>query len=119
MADIYSMAYPKDPIIHGIIGESGSANTPFLDNTSLASAGGQKNWYQVAKAVGCNETGPASVSCMRAKSTAEITKAASSLQSKKGPTVAFGPSSDGKLYWSVKEVNKRAKQGLFAKIVSG
>jgi cholinesterase len=70
--DYYSYAYPEDPIVSGIIAESGAvtsfSNPPPMNNSAF--------WFDAAKNVGCpTNDAKASVACMRTKSMDDILKA--------------------------------------------
>jgi carboxylesterase type B len=108
LLDMYSMAYPQDPIVSAIIGESGSANSGFaLDNKNA-------KWNSVARSVGCS-SGQASVECMRKKTEAEITKAVGNA-GRSGVAGPFAPVVDSKVVWSRSGTIARQRQGLFAKV---
>jgi carboxylesterase type B len=110
LLDMYTLAWPEDSLIHAVIGQSGSATSGFaLDNKG-------SKWASVARSVGCG-SGPSSVECMRKKSDADIIKAVGSA-GRSGVAGPFAPVVDGKIVWSNSEASKRAKQGLFAKVVS-
>lgn len=110
LIDMYTMAYPSDPLIHAAIGQSGSATSGFaLDNKGA-------KFGKVAQALGCG-SGPASVDCLRKKSDGDITKAVGNA-GRSGVAGPFAPVVDRKVVWSNAEAMARAKNGLFAKIVS-
>jgi carboxylesterase type B len=108
LLDMYTMAFREDPIVHAVIGESGSATSGFALNTRNA------KWLLVAQSLGCGP-GPKSVDCMRGKTEAEITKAVGSA-GRNGVAGPFSPVVDSKVVWSNAQYATRAKQGLFAKV---
>jgi hypothetical protein len=55
---------------------------------------------------------------MRGKTQDEVSKAASGIKRPSGIVPPFAPTKDNKTFWPNEEVNSRAKQGLFAKVVS-
>jgi hypothetical protein len=107
LLDMYTMAFREDPIVHSIIGESGSATYGFARDNKGA------KWLRVSQALGCG-SGPPSVDCMRQKTEPQIMSAVGSAgrSSVAGP---FSPVVDGKVVWSNSQYAIRAKRGLFAK----
>lgn len=108
LLDMYSLAFPSDPIVHAIWGHSGSSTSGFAVNNR-----GSK-WAKVSGALGCG-SGSASVDCMRRKGEAEINKAVGGA-GRSGVAGPFSPVVDGKTVWSNSQYASRAKQGLFAKV---
>ncbi|KAF2667130.1 alpha/beta-hydrolase [Microthyrium microscopicum] len=113
--DLYSYGWAgaKDPIINGIIAQSGSAGTR---------AGGQakvpnKAWYDVSQKIGCGglEAGEKTVACMRGKSAVDIEKIIGSMSAGMGLGASpFGPVSDGKTVFA--DVADRGAKGNFIKV---
>jgi cholinesterase len=112
--DMYSFIYPKDPIVYGLISESGTAANPTgpPQNTSAG-------WWETSRSLGCGgiEAGEATLACMRTKTSQEITDAVP----RRGVTAnigagGFGPANDNKTVFP--DYNKRRAEGNFAKIVS-
>jgi carboxylesterase type B len=106
--DYYSYAYTKDPIVSGIIAESGAVSS----FSSPAPPNNSEVWYKASAALGCpTSAAAASVACMRTKSMDEIlkaTKVANPLQAVLG---FFGPSVDGKTVFG--DYKERAAAGNF------
>lgn len=112
-ADYYAYAWKENPIVKGLVAQSGTAligeNNP--QNLSSTSA-----WFNLTSAVGCGgeEVGNGTVVCMRKKSAEELINAyGKTMTSAIG---GFGPIADGKLVFS--DVRERARAGNFAKLVS-
>jgi len=110
LIDMYTLAFPSDPLIHAAIGESGSATSGFALNNHGA------KFAAVAKELGC-DSGPASVECLRKISDPDIIKAVGKAGRSSVAAGAFSPVVDNKLVWSNSDAIARAKQGLFAKVV--
>jgi carboxylesterase type B len=108
LLDMYTMAFREDPIVHAVIGESGSSTSGFAINPRNA------KWLKVSQALGCG-AGSKSVDCLRQKTEAEITKAVGKA-GRNGVAGPFSPVVDGKVVWSNAQYATRAKQGLFAKV---
>lgn len=112
--DMYSFAYPKDPIVYGLISESGTASNPTGPPTN-SSAG----WWEASRTLGCGgiEAGEATLTCMRTKTWQEITDAG---VPRRGVTAnitgGFGPTLDNKGVFP--DYIKRRSEGNFAKIVN-
>lgn len=60
--DYWSYAYINDPIVSGLISQSGNAFSFPLNDVELQT----KNWYNVSGTVGCGTSGD-TLSCMRKK----------------------------------------------------
>jgi carboxylesterase type B len=110
LLDMYTLAFREQPLLHSVIGESGCATSGFQHSNKGA------KWAKVAQSVGC-PTGAAGLDCMRKKSDAEITKGVGKA-GRVGVGGPFSPVVDGKIIWSDAQSTARAKQGLFAKVVS-
>lgn len=112
--DFYNYAYPKDPIVGGLIMDSGTAMIPSRGDTTGAS------FNHVASQVGCsglaNDT-DAQLACMR-KVPAKTIEDFVAKQSNTGasPSLSFGPTADGKSVFA--NYTERALAGKQAKIVS-
>lgn len=109
--DMYAYAWTTDPIINGIIAQSGAAG-------SMPPSGGKtpnSAWYGVSKALGCGgaEAGEKTVECMRAKPADLIMKELD--RQTTGPGITpFGPIADNKVVF--KDVAKRGESGQFIKV---
>ncbi|QDS74501.1 hypothetical protein FKW77_007054 [Venturia effusa] len=110
--DMYAYAWTKDPIINGIIAQSGVAG-------SMPSMGGGKSpnsaWYGVSKAMGCggSEAGEKTIECMRSKPADLIMKELD--RQTMGPGITpFGPVADEKIVF--KDVAARGDKGDFIKV---
>ncbi|CZT49302.1 related to acetylcholinesterase precursor [Rhynchosporium secalis] len=86
--DFYSFAWAKDPIVNGLILQSGIA-TPASSNASVA------NWLAASTLLGCNSTSAASsvLACMRSRDQDLLLKTITAL-----PT--FGPAVDNFIVFS-------------------
>jgi cholinesterase len=108
--DTYAYTWPQEPIVHGIIAQSGTVSlVPWIGGT------GPGAWFSVSQKLGCGgqEAGEKTVDCMRSKGTMEIVN---SMGASANPLAGgFGPVPDGQSYFSDAQV--RAKAGNFAKIV--
>lgn len=69
--DFYSYAWKRDPIVAGLVSESGTA-LRFAINSPNMSA---KHWYTAASYLGCGDSGDV-MPCMRSKNFTDILKAA-------------------------------------------
>ncbi|KAK3112833.1 hypothetical protein LTR53_010464 [Teratosphaeriaceae sp. CCFEE 6253] len=78
--DYWAYAYVANPIVTGLISESGNALS-FPLNTA---AGTLSNWYNVTQTLGCGAT-PDSITCMRTKNWTDIKAAAA-----KAPAASSG-----------------------------
>ena len=115
MADYYGFAYPEDPIVTGLILDSGTAFTPFfIVNDTLRS-----NFTFVADRVGCAGLGgdpDQQLSCMRDVNGDVINDfVANYSQTGEMPGLAFVPIEDNSVIFS--NYTPRASDGLQAKIV--
>jgi cholinesterase len=112
--DYYSFAWTKDPIVTGIVAQSGIAsNAGGRGNAANYSAG----WYKSSQSLGCGgvEAGAKTLTCMQSKSWQDI---ANSIE-KRGVTPnlgegGFGPVTDNKVVFS--DYARRRDTGEFAKI---
>jgi cholinesterase len=102
--DYYAYAYPKDPIVHGLIAQSPYSGGP------IATSNPTKGWYEVSKKMNCGgpEVGEKSVECMRSKSANDIMSAVG--------FSFFTPIADEKFVFA--NAKARAAAGQIAKIVS-
>ena|ERR1700712_5372568 len=110
---MFAYAWAKDPLINGIIAQSGSAN---IRPRASASASAVPAWFRVSEALGCGpvELGEKAMECMRGKTSQEVQKVLENQTG--GSTMSFGPVPDGKVIFS--DTAARAKSGNFAKVVS-
>lgn len=119
--DYYAFAYPDDPIVTGLIMDSGTAQTPFT-STDV----GQTNFTFVAEEVGCVEDDAAArLQCMRKVDVEKIFAVVSEYQGVGhggGAGVAFVPVEDEKVvfenYTAQGLAGKQAKLVSFASISS-
>ena len=110
---MFAYAWTKDPIISGIIAQSGSASMrPPTSGAGTPNAA----WYKVSQALGCGgaEAGAKTVDCLRTKPADLIQKQLDALTTGPGIT-PFGPTSDGKTIFS--DTPTRSKAGNFIKVV--
>lgn len=115
-ADWWSVAYKDDPLISGIISESGNAFSFPLNAPEQQT----KNWYNVSATLGCGSSGD-TVACVRTKDWQEVLAAAAKLPAAPGgnpvrSTPAFYPTVDNKTVFG--GYTSLLKEGKFAKIVS-
>lgn len=115
-ADWWTFAYKDEPLVNGIVSESGNAFS-FPLNTPEQQT---KNWYNVSATLGCGVSGD-TVACVRAKDWQEVLAAAAKLPAAPGgnpvrSTPAFYPTVDNKTVFN--GYASLLKQGKFAKIVS-
>lgn len=115
MADYYGFAFPEDPIVTGLILDSGTAFTPFFTVNDAS----RSNFTFVADRVGC--AGLANdpekqLSCMRGIDGDVINDFIANYSETDGfPGLAFVPVEDNALIFS--NYTQRAVDGLQAKIV--
>jgi len=104
---MYGYAYPKDPIVKGLISDSGAAailTTPVANHTSFTKFAGY---------VGCgNMTADAELSCMQAVDATLLQTTLSSSTTGTG----FSPAADNVTAFS--NTTDRIKRGLISKLVS-
>jgi carboxylesterase type B len=112
--DMYTYAWTKDPIIAGVIAQSGSAG--MRPPTGSTGSGPNAAWYKVSQALGCGgaEAGAKTVDCLRTKPADLIQKQLDALTTGPGIT-PFGPTTDGKTIFS--DTSARGKSGNFIKVV--
>jgi cholinesterase len=108
--DMYSFAFRDDPIVVGLIAQSGSAWTK-----GIAAKDNDKVWYSTSVKLGCGgvEAGAKTTECMKGKKWQDILK-----QLRNGPRTpgeTFGPVFDEKVFFE--DYDQRAKQGAFIKVV--
>ncbi|KAK5108106.1 hypothetical protein LTR62_008760 [Meristemomyces frigidus] len=110
--DYWAYAYSEDPIVAGLISESGNAKSFPLntENTTLS------NWYNVTETLGCGNTS-ASLACMQTKNWTDIKAAAAKAPSASSgnplrSVPAFYPSADNKTVFS--NYTALSEQGGFA-----
>jgi cholinesterase len=110
---MYSYAWTKDPIINGIIAQSGTAsNRP----AGVGGASANAAWYKTSQALGCGgaEAGVKTVDCMRKIPAADIQKKLDTMMT--GPGISpFGPTADGKTIFT--DVSTRGAAGSLIKVV--
>jgi cholinesterase len=114
--DMYAYAWAKDPIINGVIAQSGSAGA--RPPTGGSAATPNAAWYRASEALGCggSDAGVKTVDCMRQKPAEQIQKQLDAMTTGPGIT-PFGPSgSDSSIL--PKDIQARAQSGNFAKVVS-
>lgn len=113
--DYYNFAYPSDPIVKGLIMDSGTAFSPTPTNDTAYS-----NFTFVAENVGCDGLAAdpaAQVACMRRVDAHTIEDfIAEYRDSQAVPTILFRPFYDEELVFS--NYTARAEAGLQAQIVS-
>ncbi|KAL9121468.1 MAG: hypothetical protein Q9187_001970 [Circinaria calcarea] len=112
--DYWSYAYPNDPIVSGLISQSGNVFSFPINSPELAA----KNWYNASALLGCGSSGDV-MPCMRSKNFTDIKAAAAkvlpppaSSQARSQP--AFQPTDDNITIFA--DYYKRSSSGAFAKI---
>lgn len=114
--DYYSYAYKDDPIVHGIVLESGNVfSFPIITPEDAVA-----NWYNVSGTVGCGDSGD-TLACMRQvdwdlieNATAKVRQAPSNSPYRSVP--AFYPIADEELIFS--DYVSLSMSGQFAQLVS-
>ncbi|KAF5858115.1 hypothetical protein ETB97_004881 [Aspergillus alliaceus] len=96
-ADLYTYAYPKDPIVHAVAMQSGAAGLITNDDVH------HQNWKNLSSALGCS-----TLSCMQTKSWEEIIEEVSSGSYK------FNPVQDNVTVFT--DIEARSKQGGLARL---
>ena len=115
-ADWWTFAYKDDPLVNGIISESGNAFSFPLNSRELQT----RNWFNISRALGCGEGGD-TLACVRGKDWRDVLAAAARLPAAPGgnpirSTPAFYPTVDNETVFS--GYASLLEQGKFAKIVS-
>ena len=112
--DMYTYAFTKDPIINGIIAQSGTVT---MSSPSGSARNPHAPWYRLSQSMGCGgrEAGAKTVDCMRTKPVALIQKQMDAQSLAPGLT-PFGPSPDGKIIFA--DSAARGRAGNFVKVVS-
>ncbi|KAI1614311.1 putative carboxylesterase [Exophiala viscosa] len=98
--DYYSYAWTKDPIVAGLIPESGTVLTPSSQASASSAA---ESWYNVTGTVGCGDASTDSttlLSCMRSKSWETIQAAIVTGSGLSSVTGSFGPTIDEQVVFS-------------------
>ncbi|RFU31934.1 Carboxylesterase, partial [Scytalidium lignicola] len=115
--DYYAFAWTEDPIVSGLICESGTAFSFGLPSTPARSAA---SWTRVAGDVGCGlSSDPAAVlACMRTKDAREITKAVPARLTS-GRISDFGPTIDNKVIFNNYATRAAAGQLIKAPLLLG
>jgi cholinesterase len=109
--DTYGYAWAKDPIVHGLIPESGTITlAPVLQGR------GASAWFRVTQKAGCggSEAGEKALQCMRTKNYKDIMNATGGGNDPLS-LLGFGPIPDGRTMFN--DSQSRAKSGNIAKIV--
>ncbi len=120
--DVYAFAYTKDPIVHGLIPQSGTISgsngripTSAPENTQAT----LQHWSDLSKALGCGEAASENITktltCMRSKPASAVLDATAP---KAGASAmgTWGPKADEKVVPS--NVAARAAKGDLIKVVS-
>lgn len=110
--DLYSYAYPHNPLVRGLMAESGQA-TAFTYEPDPSGS----NFTFVAKQLGCNGTASAAFKCMQTKPAADVIKAVAigyAATANSSTPLSFSPVVDNQIVFS--NYIERQECGLFAKI---
>jgi carboxylesterase type B len=123
--DFYSYSYTKDPIVHGIIPQSGTAGlasrtSSSTSGTSNTSNTAVTNWSNLSQKLGCGtvtaEDVTKTLACMRSKDVEAILNA--TVPSSSATAVGtWGPKYDAKTVFA--DTSAKAAKGDFIKVVSG
>ena len=119
--DIHSYAFASDPIVKGLIMQSGAAGVM----TAVGGGTDYDSWGKLTAKLGCTGSDLKKISCMRALPFQSIKDAMEALTPPPdlsdpcgGVTqLKFGPREDGKVIFSNEEYLRRGEAGEFAKIV--
>ncbi|KNG89845.1 carboxylesterase family protein [Aspergillus nomiae NRRL 13137] len=95
--DLYTYAYPKDPIVHGVIMQSGAASIIINEDTA------HQNWQNLSRALGCR-----TLKCMQDKPWEDILEEVSS------GSYRFSPVADNVTAFA--DFEARANQGGLARL---
>ncbi|MAD82951.1 MAG: hypothetical protein CL912_08300 [Deltaproteobacteria bacterium] len=109
--DLYSYAYTSDPIISGMILQSGTTSLGAYTQETAA-----KGWYNVTSTLNCSQNTTNSISlmaCMRNKTTSDITSAMPQFNAATGAAY-FWPTIDEILVFS--DGHSRSTAGKFIKV---
>lgn len=105
--DLYNYAYPSDPIVKGVIADSGLAGQTHSSNDTTVS------FTTVAGLVGCSSlNATAEMACMQSVDVRTLQKIVSNSSS----GVSFRPTVDNTTVFA--NLTARMEKGLIAKIVS-
>ncbi|KAF8448635.1 Alpha/Beta hydrolase protein [Kalaharituber pfeilii] len=113
--DIHAYAWPDDPIVKGLIAQSG--NTGLLP--VIGAPDNFNAWANLTENVGCagKRSEVEKLKCMRDLSWRKLVKGLVKMQScQEAEFLGFGPRMDGKTIFSVEEYRRRGELGLFAKV---
>ncbi|CZT01075.1 related to acetylcholinesterase precursor [Rhynchosporium agropyri] len=105
--DLYSYAWTKDPIVAGLIPESGNVIGWGLQRSKDVSA---KAWYNVSATLGCGDAASNSTAvleCMRGKNYTDVLNAIPQTAGSASLVGPFGPTVDGEVVFSNHEYTSR------------
>jgi carboxylesterase type B len=109
--DFYAYVYPNDPIVAGLIAQSGAATGNGVGSGVglIRRVNDHRAWYSLSKKLGCGgeEAGAATLACAKRKTLNEVSSAG---------VGGFGPWVDNKTVFA--DVMDRARDGQFMKVVS-
>jgi cholinesterase len=116
-ADWWTFAYRDEPLINGIIMESGNAFSFPMNSPELQA----RNWNNVSVTLGCGSSAQDSIECVRNKPWQDVLAASARLPAAPGgnpvrSTPAFYPTIDNQTVFG--DYASLLKQGEFARIVS-
>jgi cholinesterase len=116
--DFYAYAYTKDPIIHGIIPQSGTAGATARSIATNGTATAVTRWSDLSQKLGCGPVADSNVSktlaCMRTKSIAAVMNATVPASSASA-VGAWGPKVDDHIVFA--DTIARGTRGDFLKVV--
>ncbi|KAL1955878.1 hypothetical protein VTO42DRAFT_8036 [Malbranchea cinnamomea] len=108
--DLWAYAYADDPIVEGLIAQSGA-----VPSSSAGIGKPGSSWYEASEKLGCGgeSAGDSTIECMRSKSVDELLSVTSSFGSI-GEGVSFFPQADNVTVFS--DYEERGESGNFAHI---
>ncbi|KAI9788904.1 MAG: hypothetical protein M1816_006469 [Peltula sp. TS41687] len=114
--DFWSFSYLQDPIITGLISDSGNAFSFPINSKELA----ERNWYNASARLGCGSSGDV-MPCMRSKPFTEISAAAAGVRpppaiSQARSQPVFQSTVDNQTVFSASEYPRLASEGKFARL---
>ncbi|KAF8450078.1 Alpha/Beta hydrolase protein [Kalaharituber pfeilii] len=113
--DVHAYAWPRDPIAHGLIAQSGT-----VDLLSIFNFGENfYAWGNLTEKLGCDGAGSdrRKLQCMQEVPWEALLKGMKSMENcRAGFDIGFGPRVDGRVIFSQEEYKRRGEFGVFAKV---
>ncbi|KAF8458794.1 Alpha/Beta hydrolase protein [Kalaharituber pfeilii] len=112
--DLHAYAWPRDPIVNGLIAQSGTVELLTLLNPG-------ENFYawgNLTEKLGCGAgSDRRKLQCMQEVPWEALVKGMKSMETCQSPLmIGFTPRVDGKVIFSQEEYKRRGQSGLFAKV---